>query len=147
MPVQQAENDMRVEPDHVYVIPPNKDMSIEHGALKLLEPAATLRGMRMPIDIFFRSLAEDQKEMSIGIVFSGMVSDGTLGLKAIKENLGLVMVQDPSDAKFDSMPNSAISTGLADYIAAAKDLPKYLTDYTRSVHTIQKKSVVAEKVW
>jgi chemotaxis methyl-accepting protein methylase/nitrogen-specific signal transduction histidine kinase len=145
MPVQQAGDDMRVEPDHVYVIPPNKDIIIEHGVLRLLDPTVTQRGMRLPIDVFFRSLAEDQKEMGVGIVFSGMVSDGTLGVKAIKENLGLVMVQDPGDAKFDSMPNSAISTGLVDYIAPAKDLPRYLFDYTRAVHTIQKKSTETVK--
>ena len=145
MPVQQARDDMRVEPDHVYVIPPNKDIIIEHGVLRLLDPSVTQRGMRLPIDVFFRSLAEDQKEMGVGIVFSGMVSDGTLGVKAIKENLGLVMVQDPSDAKFDSMPNSAISTGLVDYIAPAKDLPRYLIDYTKTVHTIQKKSTETVK--
>src|SRR5208337_3540981 len=118
---------------------------IEHGVLRLLDPSVSQRGMRLPIDVFFRSLAEDQKEMGVGIVFSGMVSDGTLGVKAIKENLGLVMVQDPGDAKFDSMPNSAISTGLVDYIAPAKDLPRYLIDYTKTVHTIQKKSTETVK--
>ena len=83
----------------------------------------------MPIDFFFRHLAADQKEKAIGIILSGMGSDGTLGLKAIKENLGMVMVQDPASAKYDSMPRSAINTGMADYIAAAQELPAKLVQY------------------
>ena len=77
--------------------------------LQVLEPAAP-RGLRMPIDFFFRQLAADQKEKAIGIILSGMGSDGTLGLRAIKENSGLVMVQDPASAKYDGMPRSAINS-------------------------------------
>jgi chemotaxis response regulator CheB len=98
MEVQQAKDGMKVQPNSVYVIPPNKDMSILHGTLQLLEPSMP-RGLRMPIDFFFRNLAEDQKAKSIGIIFSGMGTDGTLGLKAIKEKLGVVMIQDPGSAK------------------------------------------------
>ena len=83
----------------------------------------------MPIDFFFRHLAADQKEKAIGIILSGMGSDGTLGLKAIKENLGMVMVQDPASAKYDSMPRSAINTGMVDYVAAAEELPAKLIQY------------------
>lgn len=129
MEVQQAQDGMEVQPDHVYVIPPNRDMSILHGTLQLLEPSMP-RGLRMPIDFFFRHLAQDRKEYSIGIIFSGMGSDGTLGLKAIKEKMGMVMVQDISSAKYDGMPQSAISTGLADYVAPANELPVKLLGYT-----------------
>lgn len=129
MEVQQAKDGMEVQPDHVYVIPPNRDMSILHGTLQLLEPSMP-RGLRMPIDFFFRHLAQDRKEYSIGIIFSGMGSDGTLGLKAIKEKMGMVMVQDISSAKYDGMPQSAISTGLADYVAPANELPVKLLGYT-----------------
>lgn len=129
MEVQQAKDGMKVQPNHVYVIPPNRDMSIMHGTLQLLEPSMP-RGLRMPIDFFFRHLAEDRKEYSIGIIFSGMGSDGTLGLKAIKEKMGMVMVQDTSSAKYDGMPQSAISTGLADYVAPANELPAKLLGYT-----------------
>ena len=94
MPVVQIKDRMKVEPDHVYVIPPNKDLSILHGVLHLLEPAAP-RGLRLPIDFFFRSLADDQHEQSIGVILSGMGSDGTLGLRAIKEKAGAVFVQSP----------------------------------------------------
>ena len=98
------------------MIPPNKDMSILHGVLHLLEPAAP-RGLRLPIDFFFRSLADDRQERSIGVILSGMGSDGTLGLRAIKEKAGVVFVQAPASAKFDGMPRSAIDAGLADVVA------------------------------
>jgi two-component system CheB/CheR fusion protein len=128
MEVQQAQDGMKVQPNHVYVIPPNKDMSIMHGALQLLEPSMP-RGLRMPIDFFFRHLAEDEGEKSIGIILSGMGTDGTLGLKAIKEKLGMAMVQDLTSAKYNGMPESAIRTGLADYIAPASELPEKLLRY------------------
>src|SRR6185436_1546918 len=98
----------KVQPDCVYVIPPNKDMSILRGVLHLLAPAAP-RGLRLPIDFFLRALAQDQQERSIAVILSGMGSDGTLGLRAIKEKGGVVLVQSPDTAKFDGMPRSAIS--------------------------------------
>jgi two-component system CheB/CheR fusion protein len=106
---------MKVEPDCVYVIPPNKDLSLLHGVLHLLEPTAP-RGLRLPIDFFFRSLADDLQDKGIGVILSGMGSDGTLGLRAIKEKAGVVFVQLPSSAKFDGMPRSAIDAGLADVV-------------------------------
>ena len=127
MKVTQVKDRTTVKPDQVYVIPPNKDMSVLHGVLHLLEPT-TPRGLRLPIDFFFRSLAEDRREHSVGIILSGMGTDGTLGIKAIKELGGLVLVQDPATAKFDSMPRSAIGTGLVDYVAPAKELCGKLID-------------------
>jgi chemotaxis methyl-accepting protein methylase len=122
MKVRQVKDRTRVRPNCVYVIPPNKDMSILHGVLHLLEPAAP-RGLRLPIDFFLRSLAQDQQERSIGVILSGMGSDGTLGLRAIKEQAGVVLVQDPATAKFDGMPRSAVDAGLADIVAPASELP------------------------
>ena len=122
MSVHQVKDRMPVEPDCVYVIPPNHDMSILHGVLHLFKPAAP-RGLRLPIDFFFRSLAEDQQERSVGIILSGMGSDGTLGLRAIKEKAGLVLAQDPASAKFDSMPRNVINSGLADLVAPVEELP------------------------
>ena len=110
MEVFQVRDRMRVKPNCVYVIPPNKDMSILHGVLHLFEPTAP-RGLRLPIDFFLRSLAEDRQEQSIGVILSGMGSDGTMGLRAIKEKAGVVLVQEPASAKFDSMPRSAIDAG------------------------------------
>ncbi|MBT0652869.1 chemotaxis protein CheB [Geomobilimonas luticola] len=128
MHVMPVKDRIRVKPDCVYVIPPNRDMSILHGTLHLFE-AAEPRGLRLPIDHFFRSLADDCKERSIGVILSGMGSDGTLGLRAIKEKGGLTLVQDPGSAKFNGMPNSAISFGLADIVARAEDIPGKILDY------------------
>ena len=132
MKVVEAEDGMQVEPNQVYVIPPNADLAILHGKLQALEPAAP-RGLRMPIDFFFHQLAADQKEKAVIIILSGMGSDGTLGLRAVKENFGMVMVQDPASAKYDGMPHSAIKTGLVDYVAAAEDLPAKLIQYVHRV--------------
>jgi two-component system CheB/CheR fusion protein len=137
MPVAQVKDLTRVEPDCVYVIPPNKDMSILHGVLHLLDPAAP-RGLRLPIDFFFRSLADDRQEKSIGVILSGMGSDGTLGLRAIKEKAGVVFVQDPASAKFDGMPRSAIDAGLADVIAPVETLPGKISAYLHHVPLITK---------
>jgi two-component system, chemotaxis family, CheB/CheR fusion protein len=130
MKVIQVKDRTTVLPNCVYVIPPNKDMSILHGVLHLLEPASP-RGLRLPIDFFLRSLAQDQQEHSIGVILSGMGSDGTLGLRAIKEKGGVVLVQDPATAKFDGMPRSAIDSGLADIVAPADDLPERIMAYLR----------------
>jgi two-component system CheB/CheR fusion protein len=130
MRVVQIKDRMKIEPDQVYVIPPNKDLSILHGVLHLLAPAGR-RGLRLPIDFFFRSLAEDQGGRSIGVILSGMGSDGTLGLRAIKEKAGTVFVQTPANAKFDSMPRMAIEAGLADVIAPVQELPGKIVEYLR----------------
>ena len=141
MKVIQVKDRTPVQPDRVYVIPPNKDMSILHGGLHLLEPVSP-RGLRLPIDFFLRSLAQDRQEHSIGVILSGMGSDGTLGLRAIKEKGGVVLVQDPATAKFDGMPRSAIDSGLADIVAPVDDLPGRILAYlkrTPLVHTAERK--------
>ncbi len=130
MKVVQVRDRMKVEQNRVYVIPPNKDMSILHRTLHLLPPASP-RGLRLPIDFFLRSLAQDQQEQSIGVILSGMGSDGTLGLRAIKEKGGVVLVQDPLTAKFDGMPRSAIDAGLADIVAPVDDLPDRIVAYLK----------------
>jgi two-component system, chemotaxis family, CheB/CheR fusion protein len=122
MPVAQVKDGARVEGDHVYVIPPNKDLSILRGVLRLSEPASP-RGLRLPIDMFLRALAYDQRAASVAVILSGMGTDGTLGLKAVKEAGGLVLVQEPSSARFDSMPRSAVDTRLVDVVAPAQELP------------------------
>ncbi|HEY1817268.1 MAG TPA: chemotaxis protein CheB [Kofleriaceae bacterium] len=130
MPVLQAKNEQRVEPEHVYVIPPNKDISLARGALRL-QALTRRRGLNLPIDFFFRSLAEDQRERAIGVVLSGMGSDGTLGLTAIKEHAGATFVQSIESAKFDSMPRSAIDAGLADVAAPVEELPASIVAYVK----------------
>jgi chemotaxis methyl-accepting protein methylase len=145
MKVAQVKDRMRVKPDCVYVIPPNKDMSILRGVLHLLDPVAP-RGLRLPIDFFLRSLADDRREGSIGVILSGMGSDGTLGLRAIKEKAGVVFVQDPASAKFDGMPRSAIEAGLADVTAPVEALPGKIGAYLQHAPLIAKPGLaVADK--
>ena len=145
MEVFQSRDRMKVKPNCVYVIPPNKDMSILHGVLHLFEPTAP-RGLRLPIDFFLRSLAEDRQEYSIGVILSGMGSDGTLGLRAIKEQAGVALVQAPASAKFDSMPRSAIEAGLADLIAPAEELPGKILEFLRHARVLPKsEQPLAEK--
>ncbi|MFO7576700.1 MAG: CheR family methyltransferase [Pelovirga sp.] len=114
MQVFEVEDGMEVRINCVYIIPPNCDMALLNGTLQLLEPTAPLY-QRLPVDFFFRSLAQDQRERSIGVVLTGCASDGTLGVRAIKGEGGMVMVQNPESAEFDGMPRSAIATGLVDY--------------------------------
>jgi chemotaxis methyl-accepting protein methylase len=144
MEVVQVRDRMVVKPDSVYVIPPNRDMSILHGVLHLFEPTAP-RGLRLPIDSFFRSLAEDRHEASIGVILSGMGSDGTQGLKSIKEQAGVALVQAPDSAKFDSMPRSAIDAGLADIVAPVEELPGKLIAYLGHIHLIARSETVLEE--
>lgn len=125
MTVFQAKNGMKVKPDCVYVNPPNKELSIKHSTLYLLDPVAP-RGLRLPIDAFFCSLAEDRHGQAIGVMLSGMGSDGTQGLRVIKEKSGLVLAQDPADTRYDSMPRSVIDAGLADIIGMAAELPQHI---------------------
>jgi len=132
MKVVQVTDRIKVKPNCVYVIPPNKSMSMLNGALHLFDPVET-HGLRLPIDVFFRSLADDRKEKSIGIILSGMGSDGSLGLKAIKEKNGAVLVQEPSSAKFDSMPRNAIQAVITDIVAPASELPARLTEFLKFI--------------
>jgi len=126
MPVHRAENGMRVQADAIYLIPPKKDLTIFHGKLLLGDPERSRAGIFLPIDIFLRSLAEDQGEKAVGIILSGTGSDGMRGVRAVKEAGGMVMVQDEATAKFDGMPRSAISTGLADFILPPEEMPRQL---------------------
>jgi len=130
MEVLQVEDRMTVEPNRVYVIPSNKTMSILNGVLYLFEPLES-RGLRLPIDYFLFSLADDQHENAIGVILSGMGSDGSTGIRAIKEKNGLVLVQDPTEAKYDSMPRNAIDAVLTDIVAPASELPLKLLDFLK----------------
>ncbi len=128
MPVFEVEDGMTVERNVIYVIPPNRDLAFLNGTLQLLEPTAP-RGQRLAIDFFFRSLAQDQRERAIGIVLSGTGSDGTLGVRAIKGEGGMVIAQSPESTDFDGMPRSAIATGMVDFVLAPADMPSELIAY------------------
>ncbi len=134
--VFQVEDRMTVMPNRIYVIPPNKSMSILKGILYLFEPFES-RGMRLPIDFFLRSLADDQKQYAVGIVLSGMGSDGSSGLQAIKEKDGVVIVQEPETAKFDSMPRNAIGSGLVDIVAPPNEIHLKLVDFFKHLPKVK----------
>ena len=131
MVIRRVENGMPVEADTIYLIPPRADIAIANGALRLSDPTRSERGLHLPIDTLLASLAEDAGDKAIGIVLSGTGSDGTRGIRAIKEAGGMVMVQEAETAQFDGMPRSALATGLADYVLAPAQMPAALLAYAR----------------
>jgi two-component system, chemotaxis family, CheB/CheR fusion protein len=130
MKVYEVEDGVTVQKNCVYVIPPKCDMAFLNGTLQLMEPTEP-RGHRLPIDILFRSLAQDQQQRAIGIVLSGTGSDGTLGVRAIKAEGGVVMAQIPDSCEFDGMPRSAIATGVVDYELPPAEMPSQLIAYVK----------------
>ncbi|WP_052496266.1 CheR family methyltransferase [Pedobacter lusitanus] len=128
MIIDEATDGTQVEPDHIYVIPPGKDMGIHNGRLLLME-ASRYKGAHMSIDYFLQSLAEDQWGNAVSIIFSGMGADGETGVRMIKEKLGMAMVQDPATAEYPSMPNAAIKSNMVDYVLAPEDMPVKLIQY------------------
>ena len=132
MPVHEAQQNMPIRENSIYVIPPNRELRVLEQTLKLEQPAQT-RGLRLPINVLFSSLASVQNERAIAVVLSGMGSDGTLGLQAIKATGGLTVVQSPDSAQFDAMPKSAIAAGCADIVAPADELPGRILAYVRRV--------------
>ncbi|MGH9549157.1 MAG: chemotaxis protein CheB, partial [Terriglobales bacterium] len=138
MPVEQVQDNTEVAPNRVYVIPPNASLAIKHSLLRLSVPAEP-RGQRTPIDRLFRSLAEDQGENAVCIILSGTGTDGTLGLRAIKEHGGMAMAQTLESAKYDAILRSAIATGLVDHVLAAEEMPRKLLEYAGHLRSINGK--------
>ncbi len=130
MSVYQAENEMQIEADTVYLIPPKKYMTVKGNRLILTDYAAGT--LNHPIDIFFASLAEERREQSIVVVLSGTGSDGTNGVKVVKEYGGLVIAQDPESAKFDGMPKSVIKTGLADFVLTPDEIAEEILNFSNT---------------
>jgi two-component system CheB/CheR fusion protein len=130
MAVRQATDGMRIEPDHLYVIPPGAYLSVANRALHLSQPQAR-HGARLPFDFLLHSLAEDCGARAICVILSGTGADGSLGLKAVKEKCGLIIAQDPDEAGFDGMPRSAIMTGAVDLVLQAAAIPQALAKYNR----------------
>src|SRR5579871_3404280 len=128
LPVTPAFDGEGVQPNHVYVLPPGAVLSIAHGVLNV-RPEGTHASNRTPIDHFLRALAKDQRERSICVILTGAGHDGSLGLKAIKAEGGLVIVQDPATAEHTGMPESAVATGLADYVLRIEHIPGAIADY------------------
>lgn len=127
VPVTVTEDGQSLRPGHIYVIPPKKEVSVYNGVIQLLNPVD--RHFSLPIDFFFRSLAADKASKAAAVILSGTGTDGTVGLKEIKNFEGLVLAQDPETAKYDGMPRSAMSTGLVDMVLAPEEMIQKLTDY------------------
>lgn len=149
MPVTEASDELLVEPNHVYVIPPNRDMAIFHSKLQLSVPNEP-RGQRLPIDAFLQSLAEDQRENAIGIILSGTGSDGTQGLRAILGVGGVTLVQEPATAKYNGMPSSAIQAGCATRVLPVEKMPealqlgiRQLSDHDQIPHDLKSASGIS----
>ncbi len=132
LPVSQVEDEPQVQPNRVYVIPPDRNMVISRGVLKLL-PRKEARGQHRPIDFFLRSLAEDQGHRAIGVILSGTANDGTLGLEAIKAEGGITFAQDGT-AQQGSMPQSAIARGCVDFVLPPDEIAKELAHIARHPH-------------
>ncbi len=130
MPVAVAADGMPVEPNSVYLAPPNSNLAVRQGRISLQEMARA-PGAKLPIDFFFRALAAEKGPDGIAIILSGTGSDGSLGLRAIKAEAGTVFVQDPKSARYDGMPRSAIDTGLADFILEPGVMPQKLVQFIR----------------
>ncbi len=130
MKVVEARDAIPLEPNCVYVIPPNQYLAVRDGVLYLVAPIKQ-RGIRMPIDFFFRSLAEDRQERAICILFSGAGSDGTLGVRAVRGAGGLSIAQDPQTAQFSDMPRSAVATGMVDFVLSPDRMSEVLMNYLR----------------
>ena len=146
MPVVEAQDQMRVVRNHVYVIPPNREMVIYQGALLLSAPERP-RGQRMPIDGFLRSLGENYAERAVGIILSGTGTDGTLGLRAIVGAGGVGIVQDPATARFDGMPSSAIQAGYATYVLSVEKMPAALNASIRDMRLLMPAAAAADPSW
>jgi len=131
MPVTQITEAVKVEPNHVYVIPPNRNLAMTDGLIKLTQ-SERRSGPRVAIDMFFRTLADARGKNSVCVILSGTGSDGTLGLKQIKEREGFAIAQDPEDAEYDGMPRSAIATNLVDWVLPVAEMPKKLIGFRAS---------------
>lgn len=131
MPIHVAEDGMETIPNHIYLIPPKANLSIFHSTL-YLEEQNKHHHLNMPIDIFFKSLAQDQGKNAIAIVLSGTGSDGAKGVRSIKESGGMIMAQSLESSKFDGMPKSAMATGLVDYVLSPDEMPKEIMNFIES---------------
>lgn len=129
MPVHEVITGMPVEPNHVYLSPPGMQIALLKSTLQLMRGGSTYTNPPFPIDYFFRSLADDQKDRAICIVLSGTGTDGTLGIQAVKGAGGMTMVQEEQSAKFTGMPRSAMATGLVDYVLPADQMPRALVTF------------------
>jgi two-component system CheB/CheR fusion protein len=128
MPVMQVQGSVKIEPDHIYVIPPNQSLAMTDGHLALSE-IKRIEERRAPVDIFFRTLADSKNEHAVSVVLSGTGSDGSMGMKRVKEMGGICIVQDPRDAEYPDMPRNSIATGMVDYVLPVAEIPRKILAY------------------
>lgn len=136
MPVVQVNEKMKVQPDHIYVISPNQHLTMTDGSI-VVSPNTLLEERRAPVDIFFRTLADEHGIRSIAVILSGTGANGSMGLKRIKEKGGATFVQNPREAEFNEMPRNAIATGLVDEVLNVAELPVKIVAYKNSIGRIQ----------
>src|SRR5689334_11301948 len=135
LPVTQVERRVRVEPDHVYVIPPNKSLEIKHGHIDV-SPVTSDEERRARVDIFFRTLAQSHGQRAVSVVLSGTGANGSMGMKRVKEMGGLCIAQDPQEAEYDDMPRHSIATGLVDYVLPVAQIPAQILAYREQIKRI-----------
>ena len=136
IPVSQVQDSERIKPDHVYVIPPNKLLAITDGHLQL-SPITGFEERRSPIDLFFRTLAEKKDSAAVAVVLSGTGSDGSVGIKRVKEYGGIVFVQEPQEADYPDMPRNSIATGMVDYVLPVSEIPAKILSYKEHLGSIK----------
>lgn len=136
MPIVQVSEPVKVQPNHVYVIPPNHQLTFEDSTLKLIEPQQAL-GRRVTIDLFFRTLAQAYGQRAVCAILSGTDSDGVIGLKHVRAQGGVTIAQDPEEAEFDSMPRSAINTAMVDWVLPIARLAPKLMEFVHNERAMQ----------
>src|SRR3954464_13482378 len=136
MPVTQVSEPVKVQPNHVYVIPPGNQLTFEDSMLRLVPPQNAI-GKRVTIDLFFRTLSQAYGQRAVCVILSGTDSDGVIGLKHIRAQGGLTIVQDPNEAQFDSMPATAISTGMVDWVLPVAEMPAKLLEFVRNENSMR----------
>lgn len=139
MTVRSARHNQLVKPDHVYIIPPARELTVQGGKLQLA-PTNKVAGLRLPVNVLFQSLSLEYADKAIGVVLSGMGSDGTLGVQAIKRGGGFTLAQTPDSAQFDSMPASAIHSNCVDVVDLCEALPQHVLDFTQG-HSLKSQHV------
>lgn len=130
MPIHTVTEAIDLRPDEIYLIAPKRNLVVADGCLRA-EPVPRDRGLNLPIDVFFRSLAEHSGDRAVAVVLSGSGSDGAHGVRAVREAGGLVMVQDEATARFDGMPHAAMATGMVDFVLSPRDMPSEIARYVR----------------
>src|SRR6266566_1872576 len=136
IPVTQVKEREEIKPDHVYVVPPDRNLAMSDGHLTLTKKIGA-QERRSPVDLFFRTLAETNEERGVSVILSGTGANGSMGIKRIKEHGGVAFVQDPEEAEYNDMPNNAIATGMVDYVLPVADIPSKIISYKQHLGTVR----------